>query len=143
MRIELNLQADLQPVVGDADQLTQVFQNLIDNAIKYAAADSVILVEAGPSPRLPDGVAVSVRDRGQGIAAWHLPRLTERFYRADTDRSSAAGGTGLGLAIVKHVVNRHRGLLGIESELGRGSVFTVHLCRTMPGDEVSAGSDVL
>ncbi|WP_244433608.1 ATP-binding protein, partial [Azospirillum sp. B506] len=72
-------------------------------------------------------VSVSVRDRGDGIARTHLPRLTERFYRVDAARSRAMGGTGLGLAIVKHILNRHRGRLTIESEVGVGSAFTVYL----------------
>jgi two-component system, OmpR family, phosphate regulon sensor histidine kinase PhoR len=72
-------------------------------------------------------VAVAVRDRGEGIAREHLPRLTERFYRVDTARSREMGGTGLGLAIVKHIVNRHRGFLQIDSTPGEGSVFTVFL----------------
>ncbi len=68
---------------------------------------------------------MAVRDQGEGIAREHLPRLTERFYRVDTARSREMGGTGLGLAIVKHILNRHRGLLEIDSEIGKGSVFTV------------------
>ena len=72
-------------------------------------------------------VSVAVRDRGEGIAREHLPRLTERFYRVDTARSREMGGTGLGLAIVKHIVNRHRGFLEIDSTPGAGSVFTVFL----------------
>ncbi|HRK95818.1 MAG TPA: ATP-binding protein, partial [Rhodospirillales bacterium] len=72
-------------------------------------------------------VAISVRDRGEGIAAIHLPRITERFYRADEGRSRRLGGTGLGLAIVKHIVNRHRGRLLVESTKGEGSTFTVVL----------------
>ena len=73
------------------------------------------------------GVRLTVIDHGPGIAAHHIPRLTERFYRVDTHRSREVGGTGLGLAIVKHIVNRHRGRLRIESEIGRGSRFTVVL----------------
>jgi two-component system phosphate regulon sensor histidine kinase PhoR len=72
-------------------------------------------------------VRLAVTDRGEGIPRTHLPRLTERFYRVDTARSRALGGTGLGLAIVKHIVNRHRGRLTIESEVGTGSTFTVYL----------------
>ena len=68
-----------------------------------------------------------MRDTGEGILPEHLPRLTERFYRVDPARSRELGGTGLGLAIVKHIVNHHRGVLDITSELGQGSVFTVHL----------------
>lgn len=136
MRIALDLPPDLPPVLGDADELAQVFQNLIDNAIKYGARDSTVEVAAFRSPRLLPGgrggqrssaIAVAVRDHGEGIAREQLPRLTERFYRVDPARSRDLGGTGLGLAIVKHIVSHHRGALDMESELGRGSVFTVHL----------------
>jgi two-component system, OmpR family, phosphate regulon sensor histidine kinase PhoR len=75
----------------------------------------------------PGGVVISVADDGAGIPREHIPRLTERFYRVDKGRSRAVGGTGLGLAIVKHVVNRHRGRLLVDSELGKGTVFTVWL----------------
>jgi two-component system phosphate regulon sensor histidine kinase PhoR len=109
-------------VIGDADQLLQVFQNLIDNAIKYGRAESEVRVTAR---RVAGGVAVAVADSGDGIAREHLGRLTERFYRVDAGRSRRMGGTGLGLAIVKHIVQRHRARLAIESEPGRGSIFTV------------------
>jgi two-component system phosphate regulon sensor histidine kinase PhoR len=79
--------------------------------------------EPGPSP----AVFLAVKDRGEGIAREHIPRLTERFYRVDVRRSRAIGGTGLGLAIVKHIVNRHRGRLLVESKVGEGSTFTVFL----------------
>ena len=132
MRIELNIADNLPPVLGEPDELAQIFQNLIDNAIKYARPGTAITVTAGPSGKLDRGVAVKVRDRGEGIAKQHLSRLTERFYRADAARASGICGTGLGLAIVKHVVNRHHGLLEIASKVGRGSRFTVHLAG-MPG----------
>ena len=127
--------ADLPPVLGERDELAQVFQNLVDNAIKYGRPNSAVTIQArtlGPdeerSGRLGrPAVAVSISDQGEGIAREHLPRLTERFYRVDTARSREMGGTGLGLAIVKHIVNRHRGLLEIDSELGKGSTFTVYL----------------
>ena len=130
MRIALTIPEDLPPVVGDADELTQVFQNLIDNAIKYGRSGTTVSVEAGRSDRRLGGGAalqVAVRDEGEGILLEHLPRLTERFYRVDPARSRELGGTGLGLAIVKHIVNHHRGALDITSELGQGSVFTVHM----------------
>ena len=123
---------DVRPVVGDRDELGQVFQNLMDNAIKYGRADSAVRVVAKQSDQADrrlgrPAVAVSVIDRGDGIPREHLPRLTERFYRVDTARSRELGGTGLGLAIVKHIVNRHRGVLDIDSEEGVGSSFTVIL----------------
>lgn len=123
--LELAVEPDLPRAVGDADELTIVFQNLVDNAIKYARPSTTVQVAARPVG--DDRVAVTVRDEGDGIPAAHLPRLTERFYRVDAARSRQLGGTGLGLAIVKHVVNRHRGRLDIQSTPGRGSSFTVVL----------------
>ena len=136
MRIALEVPETSPEVPGDPDELAQVFQNLLDNAIKYSRPGTPIEVSIRPSSRFlsgtrpgerPAAVAVSVRDHGDGIPREHLPRLTERFYRVDAARSRELGGTGLGLAIVKHIVNHHRGALDIESELGEGSVFTVHL----------------
>ncbi len=132
VRLELELPDDLPPVIGDDDQLGQVFQNLMDNAIKYGREGGRVRVTAAtamPGGRWPAraGVTVAVADNGAGIAREHLPRLTERFYRVDKGRSRAVGGTGLGLAIVKHIVNRHRGQLGIDSREGEGTVFTVWL----------------
>ncbi len=118
-------------IPGDAGQLRQVLNNLIENAIKYGGpGGNVGITLTGPSeePSLRGtGMRIVVSDDGDGIAAHHIPRLTERFYRIDSHRSRAVGGTGLGLAIVKHIVNRHRGRLRIESELGRGSRFCVIL----------------
>ena len=125
VRIELDLDPALPRAVGDSDELTIVFQNLVDNAIKYARPSTAVRVVARPTGA--DRIAVAVSDEGDGIPAAHLPRLTERFYRVDTARSRQLGGTGLGLAIVKHVVNRHRGRLDIQSKPGKGSTFTVTL----------------
>ena len=130
MRIDVALPESLPDVVGDPDELAQVFQNLIDNAIKFGRSGTAVEVTGGASPRRLAGVLaaqVAIRDHGEGILTEHIPRLTERFYRVDPARSRELGGTGLGLAIVKHIVNHHRGLLEIESELGEGSVFKVHL----------------
>ena len=136
MHIRLDMPPDLPDAMGDRDELAQLFQNLLDNAIKYGRAGSEISVAATNGARPPYGggdagdaafVSIAVRDQGEGIAREHLPRLTERFYRVDTARSRDMGGTGLGLAIVKHILNRHRGFLDIESALGAGSVFTVFL----------------
>ena len=134
MRIELELDADTLPVLGDADQLTQVVQNLVDNAIKYGRGGTPIRIiarsaengQASPRPSRR-GVALSVVDQGEGIPREHVPRLTERFYRVDKARSRELGGTGLGLAIVKHIVNRHRGELEVDSTVGEGTRFTVYL----------------
>ncbi|MCB9946923.1 MAG: PAS domain-containing protein [Rhodospirillaceae bacterium] len=149
MSIDLMVRDPLPWISGDEDQLTQVFQNLIVNAIKYARAGTAITVtaclaeaELGISP----AVAVSVADVGDGIPRAHLPRLTERFYRVDPGRSRALGGTGLGLAIVKHILSRHRGRLTVDSRVGQGSTFTVVLPLpakppagvTVPGTPVKA-----
>ena len=118
-------------VMGDADQLLQVFTNLVENAIKYGDADQAVEITYARIARDPvlrgPAIAIEVADHGPGIDPIHLPRLTERFYRVDTHRNRALGGTGLGLAIVKHILNRHRGRLKITSQPGHGSQFTVIL----------------
>jgi len=118
-------------VVGDRDELIQVFQNLIHNAIKYGREGGEVKVRFGsaaPTKREGAGqIFVSVQDQGEGIPREAIPRLTERFYRVDVKRSRERGGTGLGLAIVKHILNRHQGRLQIESTPGEGSTFTVFL----------------
>ena len=129
-RLELEVAPDLPPVVGDRDQILQVLHNLVSNALKYGQTGTPITVRAVVVPAtagLPAAVRISVIDRGDGIAPEHLPRLTERFYRVDSQRSRKMGGTGLGLAIVKHIVERHRGRLEIESQTGRGSMFSFTL----------------
>jgi two-component system, OmpR family, phosphate regulon sensor histidine kinase PhoR len=123
--IELRIDPALPQAIGDADELTVVFQNLVDNAVQYARPATAVTVAARPAGA--ERIAIAVSDEGDGIPAAHLPRLTERFYRVDNARSRQLGGTGLGLAIVKHVVNRHRGRLDIHSTPGKGSVFTVTL----------------
>ena len=117
--------ADVE-VIGDREQLAQVFTNLIDNAIKYSGPGKRIQISTVPTQE-PSSVAIAVRDQGIGIEREHLPRLTERFYRVNIRQSREAGGTGLGLAIVKHILNRHKGRLTVESEIGKGSTFTVLL----------------
>ncbi|HYM71590.1 MAG TPA: ATP-binding protein [Stellaceae bacterium] len=147
MRFSLTLPDDLPDVLGDEDELAQVFQNLIDNAIKYGKPESEIAINAslgaahrGERQGAAPGsgfVRVAISDRGDGIPSEHLPRLTERFYRIDTARSRKLGGTGLGLAIVKHILNRHRGRLEISSTVGLGSTFTVWLqAATGPAESV-------
>ncbi len=116
---------------GDMDQLTQVFTNIIENAIKYGGAGKRVFVSARVETQAPllraAGVVITVRDEGAGIAARHLPRLTERFYRADDHRNRALGGTGLGLAIVKHILNRHGGRIKITSQIGQGTEVNIVL----------------
>jgi two-component system, OmpR family, phosphate regulon sensor histidine kinase PhoR len=115
-------------VRGDYDELAQVFQNLVQNAIKYGRSGGRAEVCLTREPAATPGRwRVDVIDDGPGIAAQHLPRLTERFYRVNVAASREKGGTGLGLAIVKHILNRHRGELLIASTLGQGSTFSVVL----------------
>jgi two-component system phosphate regulon sensor histidine kinase PhoR len=152
--LDLRIDDALPPVAGDADQLAQVMQNLLDNGLKYGRDGGVLTVAIRRVPRPAEdpagsqggsaiavtplaatertwpnrpGVVLAVADQGAGIAKEHLPRLTERFYRVDKGRSRAVGGTGLGLAIVKHIVNRHRGQLLIESEENVGTTVSVWL----------------
>ena len=129
--LSLEAQDGAISITGDSDQLRQVFTNLIENGIKYGASGGSVTVRVVSSERdtamRGPAVRVQIVDKGPGIDAIHLPRLTERFYRADSHRSRQLGGTGLGLAIVKHIINRHRGRLRVDSELGKGSVFTVLL----------------
>lgn len=123
-RVKLTLGENLPSVRGNEDELTEVFQNLIENALKYSDSETPVEVTA----QLMSGqLSVSVKDYGEGVSKKHLPRLTERFYRVDKGRSREKGGTGLGLAISKHIINRHRGGLDIQSEIGEGTTMTVNL----------------
>ena len=143
------------PVHGDRDEILQVVQNLVDNAIKYSPVGAAVEIVIRPDITLDEAAApwsggnrgvgatrlplvtpdretgqryaaVTVRDHGPGLAREHLPRLTERFYRVEGQKSGERQGTGLGLAIVKHIVNRHRGGLTVESAPGHGAVFTAY-----------------
>jgi two-component system, OmpR family, phosphate regulon sensor histidine kinase PhoR len=151
-------------VVGDRSQLSQVAQNLIDNAIKYSPPGGTIEIVVGlgddreeaaakagrqwdeasrvallsPPPAAGRQYAyLRVADSGAGISRRYLPRLSERFFRVERDEGAEQSGTGLGLAIVKHIINRHRGGLMVESEQGRGSAFAVYLER--PGPDETQG----
>lgn len=131
--VALGIEGDAGPILvpADADQLTQVVQNLVENAVKYGGGGErvrICLTRIAREPALRGpAVRLEVIDSGEGIDPIHLPRLTERFYRVDTHRSREKGGTGLGLAIVKHIVNRHRGRMRIESRKGKGSNFIILL----------------
>jgi len=108
---------------GSNKELHSAFSNLVSNAVRYTPVGGTITVRF---VREGDGAVLSVRDTGYGIPTSHLPRITERFYRVSTSRSRESGGTGLGLSIVKHVLNLHQARLEIESEVGQGSVFSIH-----------------
>jgi two-component system phosphate regulon sensor histidine kinase PhoR len=125
--IEIELPDAPAVIAGDREELLRVFENLIENALKYGASGGRVAVLVGSLPSSDGGpeYRVAVRDFGPGISPEHLPRLTERFYRVDVGDSRSQGGTGLGLSLVKHIVNRHRGRLLIESVLKKGATFTV------------------
>ena len=119
-------------VLGDRAQLLQVVNNLLDNTHKYGRQDGKVVVTL--SALDAKRVVLRVVDQGEGIAAEHLPRVTERFYRVDPGRSRGGGGTGLGLAIVKHIVERHRGRLEIASTVGVGTTVSVVLRARPPAN---------
>ncbi len=125
--INVDLLRQPMPVRGDRDELVQVFSNLIENAIKYGASGGKIDISASSEAQPAATWLVTVRDYGPGIGEEHLPRLTERFYRADIVSSREKQGTGLGLAIVKHILTRHNARLQIESTIGAGATFSVRL----------------
>jgi len=138
-------------VIGDRDQILQVIQNLTENAVRYSGAGAAVALSITPDVTLKDAqtpawpeaarlailtpdrdaaaryVMIRVSDQGRGLAREHLPRLTERFYRVEGQKSGHSPGTGLGLSIVKHIINRHKGGLIVESRLGEGTSFTVYL----------------
>jgi two-component system, OmpR family, phosphate regulon sensor histidine kinase PhoR len=128
--VAITIEAPVDPLIvrGDRDELVRMFENLVENALKYGTLGKRVEITVACEPSGGVGEAlISVRDYGPGIAPEHLPRLTERFYRIDVGQSRAEGGTGLGLALVKHILNRHRGRLAIESTPGNGATFTVRL----------------
>ena len=123
VEIRLHLPEGRVDVLGDRDELIEVIENLIENACKYGQEGKFVDVFLKGGGRLP--VEVNVIDKGPGIPAEHVPRLTERFYRVSVADSRSKKGTGLGLAIVKHILTRHRARLLVKSELGKGTEFTV------------------
>ncbi len=144
-RLLFDIEPELPLVIGDRDQILQVLHNLVSNSLKYARSGTPIVVGARRlegSARQEEMVRVWVKDEGEGIAAEHLPRLTERFYRVDTSHSRSIGGTGLGLAIVKHIVERHRGRLDIQSRQGEGTTvsFTLPVFGSQPRPDDPEGS---
>ena len=125
VEIKIDLPPEPLMVRADRDELIRVFENLVENALKYGASGKRVDIDA--ARRRDNEALVAVRDYGPGIAPEHLPRLTERFYRVDVAESRAQGGTGLGLALVKHILHRHRARMTIDSAPGKGATFTVRL----------------
>lgn len=126
-RHAISLKCDDVKILGNESELNSAFSNLIFNAIKYTPEQGEVKIKCYKNKQ---GIHMEVTDNGIGIDNIHIPRLTERFYRADSSRHSETGGTGLGLAIVKHVLLRHQGHLEINSELGEGSCFICHFPKT-------------
>lgn len=132
--IHITHELDQEPrlILGYAEQIFQIFQNLIENAVKYSPNNTHIILKATETETL---WKIHVIDQGCGIAADHIPRLTERFYRVDDARHRSKGGAGLGLSIVEKIIIRHKGTLEITSELSKGSDFTVCLPKVKTGDK--------
>lgn len=122
--LQIECHGGAERIVGSQGQLEQVLLNLLDNAVKYTPAGGSVRVSTAVSG---GRLLITVADSGIGIPARDLPRIFERFYRVDGARSREQGGTGLGLAIVKHIVQQHGGEVGVSSEVGRGTSFTVSL----------------
>lgn len=173
LRIQLDVPSPGDAIaVGERDQIAQVVQNLLDNAVKYSPAGAAVSLtiemdaafegkslEADRASLRDSGggrhtllapersyetryMSIRIADRGRGIAREHLPRLTERFYRVPSQKTGEVSGTGLGLAIVKHIVNRHRGALLVESAPGLGTAFTVYFPRAVTMGEAASASTV-
>jgi two-component system, OmpR family, phosphate regulon sensor histidine kinase PhoR len=135
VEVEIDLPETAVMIAGDREELLRLFENLIENALKYGASGGRVIVSlaAAVSGEGAPEIRVKVRDFGPGIAPEHLPRLTERFYRVDVGDSRMQGGTGLGLSLVKHIINRHRGRLLIESVPKNGAAFTACFPQQKPG----------
>ena len=125
LTLEFTQPGEPMPVVGDEDELIQVFANLVENACKYAGDGGRVEISIQrTSERGEQVIDASVRDFGPGIPAEHVPRLTERFYRVDAGASRSKRGTGLGLSIVRNILLRHKSRLIVDSVVGQGSTFT-------------------
>ena len=128
LALRLDISQENAQIVGDRNELYEVFENLIDNAIKYGSNGAHVDISlAAAHTNQGASYVVRIADHGPGISSEHVPRLTERFYRVDAETSRQKKGTGLGLAIVKHIVSRHKGLMAIRSELGAGTTVEISL----------------
>jgi two-component system phosphate regulon sensor histidine kinase PhoR len=134
LKAVIDVAESVATICADEARLREVFDNLLDNAVKYSSKSGEIRLEAD---RAGDQIALSVSDDGIGISQEDLPRIFERFYRADKARSRELGGTGLGLAIVKHIAQLHGGRVEAESELGRGTTIRVVLPLKMASDRAA------
>jgi len=124
LKLFKEIRQDTPPIKADKDQLIQILLNILDNAVKFTPEGGTINVTA--SPGTEQDLLIRIADTGVGIPKGEIPRLGERFYRADKTRSRELGGTGLGLSIVKHLMKAHRGRMVIESSLGRGTTVSLH-----------------
>jgi two-component system phosphate regulon sensor histidine kinase PhoR len=130
-------------LIGSTKELHSAFSNLVSNAVRYTPSGGSIRIRfARETIDGADGAVLAVYDTGYGIPAQHLPRITERFYRVSTSRSRESGGTGLGLSIVKHVLALHQARLEIQSEVGHGSVFSIHFGAARVQQRVAHGTEV-
>jgi two-component system phosphate regulon sensor histidine kinase PhoR len=141
VEIDTDLPGEPVEVTGDRDELTQVFENLIENACKYGQSGKRVSVAVVP-PKDGAGAKVSIRDFGPGIPGEHIPRLTERFYRVDVEDSRRHRGTGLGLAIVKHILARHLARLTIASRVSEGATFTVTFPASLSGRGIVSDENI-
>jgi two-component system phosphate regulon sensor histidine kinase PhoR len=132
LKLFKEIRQDTPPIKADKDQLIQILLNILDNAVKFTPEGGTITVTA--SPGTEQDLLIRIADTGVGIPKGEIPRLGERFYRADKTRSRELGGTGLGLSIVKHLMKAHRGRMVIESSLGRGTTISLHfpIIRELP-----------
>jgi len=134
LHAELHVSPEVTTLQADEGRLQEIIYNLLDNAVKYSQPGGVVTLRAEPA-RDEEMVRLSVSDQGKGIPAADVPRIFERFYRADTARSRAHGGTGLGLSIVKHIAQLHGGRVEAKSEVGRGTTISVLLPAAEDADE--------
>ena len=128
-------------LIGSTKELHSAFSNLVSNAVRYTPSGGSIRIRFARD--FGDGAVLAVHDTGYGIPAQHLPRITERFYRVSTSRSRESGGTGLGLSIVKHVLAMHQARLEIVSEVGQGSIFSIHFGVARVQPRIAHGTEAL
>ena len=129
--IELNMNHNNHYVLGDSIKISEVFQNILDNSIKYSDKNKKIYISTFVKKEIleTETIVISIKDEGMGIPEEEIHRVTERFYRSQNAIKNKIKGTGLGLSIVKHIINQHRGDMQIFSKLGEGSEFIIYLLK--------------